>query len=143
MTGVQTCALPISRTAECAGVHAIVIPSRGAAQVTADAIKTSAGALSSIPICREANLRQTVDYLQKSGIRVVAASEKGKDDYFQADFTGPLAIIVGSEEDGIGNDLIKIADDLLKIPLKGTISSLNVSVACGVLLYEAIRQRNK
>ena len=133
----------IARTAECAGVHAIVIPSRGAAQVTADAIKTSAGALSTIPICREANLRQTVDYLQKSGIRVVAASEKGKDDYFQADFTGPLAIIVGSEEDGIGNDLIKIADDLLKIPLKGTISSLNVSVACGVLLYEAIRQRNK
>lgn len=133
----------IARTAECAGVHAIVIPARGAAQVTADAIKTSAGALSTIPICRENNLKQTVEFLQDSGIRVIAASEKGKDNYFESDFNGPLAIVMGSEEDGVSNDLIRCADELLKIPLMGTISSLNVSVACGVMLYEAIRQRSK
>ena len=133
----------IARTAECSGVHAIVIPSRGAAQVTADAIKTSAGALSKIPICRETNLRKTVDYLKESGIKVVAASEKGVEDYFTGDFTGPLAIVMGSEEDGVSNELIKCADELLRIPLAGTISSLNVSVACGVILYEAIRQRSK
>lgn len=133
----------IARTAECSGVHAIVIPSRGAAQVTADAIKTSAGALSKIPVCRETNLRKTIEYLQGSGIRVVAASEKGSNDYFKSDFSGPLAIIMGSEEDGVSNELIRSADELVKIPLAGTISSLNVSVACGVILYEAIRQRSK
>ena len=133
----------IARTAECSGVHAIVIPSRGAAQVTADAIKTSAGALSKIPVCRETNLRKTIEYLQGSGIRVVAASEKGSNDYFKSDFSGPIAIIMGSEEDGVSNELIRSADELVKIPLAGTISSLNVSVACGVILYEAIRQRSK
>jgi len=133
----------IARTAECSGVHAIVIPGRGAAQVTADAIKTSAGALSKIPVCRENHLKQTVAYLQESGIRVVASSEKGSEDYFKSDFSGPLAIIMGSEEDGVSNELIKCADELLRIPLAGTISSLNVSVACGVMLYEAIRQRAK
>lgn len=133
----------IARTAECSGVHAIVIPGRGAAQVTADAIKTSAGALSKIPVCREANLRRTVEFLQESGIRVVAATEKGTENYFTADFSGPLAIIMGSEEDGVSNELLRSADDLLKIPLSGVISSLNVSVACGVVLYEAIRQRSR
>lgn len=133
----------IARTAECAGVHTIVIPARGAAQVTADAIKTSAGALSTIPICRENNLRQTIEYLRDSGIRVVAASEKGKEEYFNSDLTGPIAIVMGSEENGVGNDLIRIVDELVKIPLAGTISSLNVSVAAGVILYEAIRQRTK
>jgi 23S rRNA (guanosine2251-2'-O)-methyltransferase len=133
----------IARTAECSGVHAIVIPARGAAQVTADAIKTSAGALNKIPICRETNLKRTVEYLQGSGIRVIAASEKGTEDYFKSDFSGPLAIIMGSEEDGVSNDLIRSADELVRIPLSGTISSLNVSVACGVMLYEAIRQRSK
>ncbi len=132
----------IARTAECAGVHCIVIPFRGAAQVTADALKTSAGALSRIPICRENNLRETMNFLHNSGLKIVAATEKGNSLYFQSDLTGPLAIVMGSEEDGVSNDIIRQADELLKIPILGKISSLNVSVASGVLLYEAIRQRS-
>jgi len=131
----------IARTAECSGVHAIVIPFRGAATVTADAIKTSAGALNSIPVCRENNLRDTLEYLRQSGLRIIAATEKGSGTYFDADLSGPLAIVMGSEEDGVSNDLLRHADELVKIPLFGKISSLNVSVACGVVLYEAIRQR--
>jgi 23S rRNA (guanosine2251-2'-O)-methyltransferase len=132
----------IARTAECAGVHCIVIPFRGAAQVTADALKTSAGALSRIPICRENSLRETMNFLHNSGLKIVAATEKGNSLYFQSDLTGPLAIVMGSEEDGVSNDIIRQADELLKIPILGKISSLNVSVASGVLLYEAIRQRS-
>jgi 23S rRNA (guanosine2251-2'-O)-methyltransferase len=132
----------IARTAECAGVHAIVIPLRGAAQVTADAIKTSAGALNNIPICRESSLRSTIDFLRQSGLRIIAATEKGKENYFKSDFTGPIAIVMGSEEDGVSDDILRTADELVKIPLLGSISSLNVSVATGVLLYETIRQRN-
>jgi 23S rRNA (guanosine2251-2'-O)-methyltransferase len=132
----------IARTAECAGVHAIVIPFRGAAQVTADAIKTSAGALNRIPVCRENNLRDAFQYLRQSGLTIVAATEKGNEPYFNADLSGPLAIIMGSEEDGVSNDLLRTADKLLQIPLMGKISSLNVSVACGVMLFEAVRQRH-
>lgn len=131
----------IARTAECAGVHAIVIPLKGAAQVTADAIKTSAGALNRISVCRENNLRQTIGFLQSSGLKVMAASEKGSKNYFEADMTGPVAIVMGSEEDGISNDVIRVSDELLRIPLMGKIGSLNVSVATGVMLFEAIRQR--
>ena len=131
----------IARTAECAGVHAIVIPYRGAAQVTADAIKTSAGALNNIPVCRENNFRETLQFLRQSGLHLVAATEKGKQNYFDADFSGPLAIIMGSEEDGVSEDILRSADELVKIPVFGSISSLNVSVASGILLYEAIRQR--
>ena len=132
----------IARTAECAGVHAIVIPYRGAAQVTADAIKTSAGALNNIPVCRENNFRDTLQFLRQSGLHIIAATEKGKQNYFDVDLTGPLAIIMGSEEDGVSEDVLRFADDLVKIPLMGSISSLNVSVASGVILYETIRQRN-
>jgi 23S rRNA (guanosine2251-2'-O)-methyltransferase len=131
----------IARTAECAGVHAIVIPYKGAAQVTADAIKTSAGALNRIPVCREDSFRNTAVYLRESGLKIIAASEKGNDLYFQSDLTTPLAVIMGSEEDGVSNDLIRISDDLIKIPLMGKISSLNVSVATGIILFEALRQR--
>lgn len=131
----------IARTAECAGIHAIVIPNKGAAQVTADAIRTSAGALSRIPVCREVALRNTIKYLQEAGIKVVAATEKGRDYHFQADFTGPLAIVMGSEEDGVSDDIIRTCDEILRIPLLGSVSSLNVSVACGVMIYEAVRQR--
>jgi 23S rRNA (guanosine2251-2'-O)-methyltransferase len=132
----------IARTAECAGVHAIVIPFRGAAQVTADAIKTSAGALSRIPVCRENNLRETLLFLRQSGLLLVAATEKGKQFYYDTDLTSPLAIIMGSEEDGVSDEIIRTVDDLVKIPLLGSITSLNVSVASGVLLFEAIRQRS-
>jgi 23S rRNA (guanosine2251-2'-O)-methyltransferase len=132
----------IARTAECAGVHCIVIPYRGAAQVTADAIKTSAGALSRMIICRENNLRHTTDYLRQSGLRIVAATEKATTPYFKQNYQGPVAIIMGSEEDGISNDLLRTADELVKIPILGKISSLNVSVAAGIMLYETVRQRS-
>lgn len=132
----------IARTAECAGVHAIVIPLRGAAQVTADAIKTSAGALNNIAICRENNFRNTITFLRQSGLTIVAATEKGKKNYFETDLSGPLAIIMGSEEDGVSDEIIKNSDELLRIPLLGSISSLNVSVASGIILYESLRQRS-
>jgi 23S rRNA (guanosine2251-2'-O)-methyltransferase len=131
----------IARTAECAGVHAIVIPAKGAAQINSDAVKTSAGALNSIPVCREKNLRSTLEYLKASGLQLIAATEKTSDLVYSADYTSPSAVILGSEEDGISSDLLKLADKKIKIPLFGTIESLNVSVACGVVLYEAIRQR--
>ncbi len=131
----------IARTAECAGVHAIVIPSKGAAQVSADAIRTSAGALSRIPVCRENNVRAALKYVQESGIKIVAATEKASDYHFQSDLTGPLAIVMGSEEDGVSDDIIRSCDELLRIPMLGSVSSLNVSVACGVMIYEAVRQR--
>lgn len=131
----------IARTAECSGVHAIIIPSRGAAQINADAIKTSAGALHKIPVCREDNLKDVIDYLRESGLQVVACTEKTTENYFQHDFTLPVAIIMGSEEDGISSDILNRADAKVKIPLMGKIASLNVSVATGIVLYEAVSQR--
>ncbi|MBX2843253.1 MAG: 23S rRNA (guanosine(2251)-2'-O)-methyltransferase RlmB [Flammeovirgaceae bacterium] len=133
----------ISRTAECAGVHAIVIPHKGAAQIGPDALKTSAGALNHIPVCREINLKDTVKYLQDSGLQVVACTEKAEEDIYQIDYTVPTAIVMGSEEIGISNDLIRIADELAKIPMSGKVSSLNVSVATGSVLFEAVRQKGK
>ncbi len=131
----------IARTAECAGIHAMVIPSKGAAQVSADAIRTSAGALSRIPVCRENNLRVALKYLQESGIKVVAATEKASEYHFKSDLSVPLAIVMGSEEDGVSDDIIRTCDEILRIPMLGSVSSLNVSVACGVMIYEAVRQR--
>jgi 23S rRNA (guanosine2251-2'-O)-methyltransferase len=131
----------IARTAECAGVHAIVIPIRGAAQINADAVKTSSGALNFIPVCREDNLKDTVIYLQQSGLQVVACTEKAEKNIYQADYTSPTAIIMGSEEDGISDELIRKADVLAKIPMTGNIASLNVSVAAGAVVFEAVRQR--
>lgn len=133
----------ISRSAECAGVNAIVIPSRGSAQVNADAIKTSAGALHTIPVCREANLKDTLIYLKDSGLKIVSCSEKAERYYFDTDLSAPVAIIMGSEEDGISQEYIKRSDDLVKIPMTGSIESLNVSVATGIILFEVIRQRMK
>src|ERR1700748_941670 len=131
----------IARTAECAGVHAIVIPAKGSAQINADAIKTSAGALYKIPVCRHDNFMPTIRFLQESGLQLVCCTEKTKDDIYNPDYTSPTAIIMGSEEDGIRNEVIRIADHLAKIPMFGEIESLNVSVSTGVILYEAIRQR--
>jgi 23S rRNA (guanosine2251-2'-O)-methyltransferase len=131
----------ICRSAECAGVDAVVIPSRGAAQVNADAIKTSAGALHTIPVCREDNLKQVLDFLKESGVRIVACTEKAEKYYFEADISGPVALLMGSEEDGISPEYLKRADEQVKIPMRGSISSLNVSVATGVILFEALRQR--
>jgi 23S rRNA (guanosine2251-2'-O)-methyltransferase len=131
----------IARTAECSGVDAIIIPMKGAAQINADAIKTSTGALHKIPVCREENLKQVIEYLRESGLTVVACTEKTSDNYYQQDYTLPVAIIMGSEEDGISPEYLKLADAHAKIPLMGEIGSLNVSVAAGVLLYEVVRQR--
>lgn len=131
----------IARTAACTGVHAIVVPSRGAAQINPDTIKTSAGALYTLPVCRVESLSKTAKFLQESGLQLVACTEKTEDFLYQPDYTAPTAIILGSEEDGISNDLIRIADHLAKIPMLGELESLNVSVSAGVILYETVRQR--
>jgi 23S rRNA (guanosine2251-2'-O)-methyltransferase len=131
----------IARTAECAGVQTIVVPGRKSALINADAMKTSSGALNYLSVCREYDLADTVHYLKESGIRVVAVTEKGHRHLYAADLTGPIALIMGSEEDGISPELIDMADDSVKIPLMGEVGSLNVSVATGVVLYEAVRQR--
>jgi 23S rRNA (guanosine2251-2'-O)-methyltransferase len=131
----------IARTAECAGVHAIVVPAKGSAQINPDAIKTSAGALYKIPVCRHEHISKTAAFLQESGLQLVACTEKTNNSLYEPDYTGPTAIIMGSEEDGISNELIRLSDHLAKIPMFGEIESLNVSVSAGVLIYEAIRQR--
>ncbi len=131
----------IARTAVCAGVHAIVVPLKNAAQINADAIKTSAGALFNIPICRHSNLQKTCLFLQQSGLQLVACTEKTNDMIYSPDYTLPTAVIMGSEDVGISNELIRIADKLAKIPMVGSIESLNVSVSAAIILYEAVRQK--
>lgn len=131
----------IARTCEVAGVDAIVIPTRGSVSVNADAVKTSAGALLKIPVCKEPNLTDAIQFLKSSGLKIVAATERAASNYTQSDFTGPIAIVMGAEDTGISNDNLRICDELVKIPQFGTIGSLNVSVAAGVLIYEAIRQK--
>ncbi|AKD54816.1 23S rRNA (guanosine(2251)-2'-O)-methyltransferase RlmB [Spirosoma radiotolerans] len=134
----------IARTAECTGIQCIVIPGRGAAAINSDAMKTSSGALNHISVCREPDLTETVKYLQESGVTVVACTEKSSRDLYErsTDLTGPIAIIMGSEEDGISPELLRMVDTHVKIPLLGAVGSLNVSVATGVVLYEAVRQRS-
>lgn len=131
----------IGRTADCAGVDAIVIPVKGSASVTPDAIKTSAGGLFYIPVCRENNLTDAVKLLKDNGFQVIGASEKGAQNYTSFDYTGPTAIVMGSEDTGISPEVLRRCDSLAAIPLTGHIGSLNVSVAAGVMLYEAVRQR--
>ena len=131
----------IARSAECAGVHAIVIPSSGSAAINADAIKTSAGALHRIPVCRHRDLLTVLRFLKESGLRLFAATEKAADSLYETDMTGPAGIILGSEDTGISPQLLKVADSWVSIPMKGTIASLNVSVAAGVMLFEILRQR--
>ncbi len=133
----------IARTAECAGVDAIVIPEKGSAQINSDAIKTSSGALNFLPIVRAKNLFYACRDLQKSGLTLVAITEKTTKSMYEADFSSPVALVMGSEEDGISQDIMGIMDDRVKIPMAGNIESLNVSVSAGVAIYEAIRQRKK
>lgn len=130
----------IARTAECLGVTAIIIPGRGSVQVTADAIKTSAGALNKIPVCKSDNLKDDLFYLQQSGFRIVGCTEKTSVPMYEVNLRGSIAIVMGSEEDGISNDILKMCDVKGKIPMSGTISSLNVGVATGMVLYERTRQ---
>lgn len=131
----------IARSAECAGVDFIVIPSRGAAQINGDAIKTSAGALHRLKVCREDNLKNTLEFLKESGLQVISCHEKTDKLIYNADFTKPTAIIMGSEENGISNEYLKRSDMQVKIPMPGKIASLNVSVASGIVLFEAVKQR--
>lgn len=130
----------IARTAECQGIDAIIIPSKGSALVSADAIKTSAGALNRIPVCKTDDLKNTLFYLQQSGVRLVSCTEKGNVALYECNLRGNVAMIFGSEEDGITNDLLNMSDVKTKIPMKGQVASLNVGVAVGMVLYEKTRQ---
>lgn len=132
----------IARTCDCAGVDAIVIPERGSVSVGADAVKTSAGALHYLPVCREHSLVWTVKFLKDSGYKVYGASEKATQSYLAPDYTSPVAIVLGSEEKGISDEILRLCDGLVAIPEYGHINSLNVSVAAGIMVYEVVRQRN-
>ncbi|MEA1873386.1 MAG: 23S rRNA (guanosine(2251)-2'-O)-methyltransferase RlmB [Bacteroidota bacterium] len=129
------------RTAECVGVDAIVIPDKGAARINSDAMKTSGGALTRVPICKAGILPGVIKFLQLSGLKVVGITEKAEESVFEQEFSEPLALVMGSEETGISNQILKRADHIAKIPMKGKIASLNVSVAAGVAMYEVSRQR--
>ena len=131
----------VARTAECAGVDAIIIAEKGNAPMSNDSKKTSAGALNHLPVCREPDLKKTLKLLHESGIKVIACTEKAGKSLYDVDVTGPVAIVLGSEEDGVSDALLRDADDLAKIPIKGKIESLNVSVAAGVAIYEIVRRR--
>lgn len=131
----------IARTCECAGVHAIVIPMTDSVSVNADAVKTSAGALHTLPVCREWSIRDSIQFLKNSGVKVIAASEKAAQSYAKTDYSGPVAIVMGAEDTGIANENLRICDELVQIPILGKIGSLNVSVAAGILIYESVKQR--
>lgn len=132
----------IVRTAECAGVCAVVIPSEGSAPVSADAVKASAGAIFRVPLCKSRNLTDTAYYLQQCGLKIICATEKTADTVYSADMSVPLAVVMGNEEKGISKQLLKMCDQRAKLPLEGEIGSLNVSAACAAVLYEAVRQRS-
>ena len=131
----------IARTCECAGVDGVIIPSRNSVSVNADAVKTSAGAHLTLPVCRQSNLTQTIKFLKDSGFRIVGATEKGDYDYTKADYKNPVCIIMGAEDTGIPYEHLALCDEWVKIPIMGKIQSLNVSVAAGVLIYEVLKQR--
>src|SRR5690349_12150065 len=133
----------IARTAEGAGLDGIIIAEKGNAPISADAIKTSSGALNHLPVARSSELKKTFQQLKESGIKIIACTEKATKSLYQADFNGPVAIVVGSEEDGITPELLRIADQQVRIPMKGKVDSLNVSVSAAVAVYEAIRQKEK
>lgn len=133
----------ICRTAECVGIHAVILPEKGAAPINSDAIKTSAGAIYNLKICKEKNLAHAVDFLQQSGLQVFSATEKAQKLYYDVDFTQPCAIVMGNEETGISKEVLHHSDEKIKVPIEGKTESLNVSVACGAILYEAMRQKIK
>lgn len=133
----------IARTCECAGVDAIVIPAKGSVTVNADAVKTSAGALHVLPVCKEKSINQAIRFLKESGVRVCAATEKASDIYTDVTYDGPVALVMGAEDTGVSMENLRICDQMVKIPQFGTIGSLNVSVASSILIYEVVRQRMK
>jgi len=131
----------IVRTANCMGVHAVVIPEKGSARITGDAIKTSAGALHSFPVCREKSIVRSIEYLKDSGLKVICGTEKSQSMVYEVPLTGPAVLILGSEDRGISREITAFSDYQVRIPVTGTISSLNVSVSAGILLYEIMKQR--
>ncbi|MBB6275927.1 23S rRNA (guanosine(2251)-2'-O)-methyltransferase RlmB [Porphyromonas circumdentaria] len=131
----------IARSAECAGAHALVIPERGSVSVTADAVKASAGALMRIPVCRVPSIPGAVGYLKDSGLSVVVANEKAHQNYYETELTGPIALVLGNEHEGVSVQVARLASHEVAIPLRGDIGSLNVSVAGGILLFEIVRQQ--
>tara|TARA_B100000609_G_scaffold196721_1_gene192582 strand:+ start:4336 stop:5070 length:735 start_codon:yes stop_codon:yes gene_type:complete len=131
----------ISRVADASGVDAIIIPEKESAIITSDSIKTSAGAIHYIPICKVKSLRSTANFLKESGLKLVSCTEKGDKKFYDADLTSPCCIILGSEKDGISNSLMDISDERLNIPMKGNVESLNVSSSASVILFEVVRQR--
>ena len=131
----------IARTCACAGVDALIVPARGGAAINGDAVKTSAGALHSLPVCKVENMQNALRFLKDSGITLVAATEHADSLYTKADMTGPLAIVLGSEDKGIFPANLELCDVKVKLPMTGKIESLNVSVAAGVFIYEVVRQR--
>lgn len=131
----------IARTAECAGVNSIIVPQKGGAQINADAMKTSSGALNYLPVSREAILTEALRYMSESGLQIVACTEKADTELYDVDFSIPTVIVMGSEEDGISEDLLRMATSRVRIPLLGHVESLNVSAAASVILYESVRQR--
>ena len=133
----------IIRTAECSGVNGIIVQKAGSAPVNGDTVKTSAGAVFNVPICKVEHIKDAIFYLQGSGIKTVAATEKTENSLYDISLTEPLAIIMGSEDRGINPSVLKIVDESAKLPMSGSIGSLNVSVACGAFLYETVRQRKK
>jgi 23S rRNA (guanosine2251-2'-O)-methyltransferase len=133
----------IVRSAYCLGAHAAVIPEKGSARITSDAIKTSAGALYTFPVCREKSIIRSVEYLRDSGLKVITADEKSGSEVSKIDLRGPSILIMGSEDKGISQELLDLSCCRVKIPMTGKINSLNVSVAAGIILYEIVRQRLK
>ena len=131
----------IIRTAECTGVDGIIIQKQGSAPVNGDTVKTSAGAVFNIPICKVDHIKDAIFHLQASGIKTVAATEKTDQNIYDISLNEPVAIIMGSEDRGINPSVLKIVDEKAKLPMFGSIGSLNVSVACGAFLYETVRQR--
>ena len=132
----------IARSVECAGGNFIIIPEKGSASVTSDAIRASAGALLHVPVCRVKDIPETIDRLHENGYKVIASTEKGSEDYTMIDFRVPVAIVMGSEYIGISDAVLRKCDELASIPVKGKVGSLNVSAAAAVMLYEVVKQRS-
>jgi 23S rRNA (guanosine2251-2'-O)-methyltransferase len=131
----------IIRTAEISGVDGIIIQNSSSAPINSDTIKTSAGAIFNIPICKVNHIKDAIYHLKSIDISIVSASEKANKNVYDVDFTKPVAVIMGSEQRGINKSIINLSDEVVKLPMYGKIQSLNVSVACGVFLYEIVRQR--
>ncbi|UCG27877.1 MAG: 23S rRNA (guanosine(2251)-2'-O)-methyltransferase RlmB [Bacteroidales bacterium] len=131
----------IARTAECAGVHGLIIPDRRVARINPDAVRTSAGALYHLPVCRISGIKGTLIYLKESGLQIIAATEGGDMNYFDPDYNRPTLIVVGAEDRGIGREVLARSDGHVKIPMKGRTESLNVSVAAAIVVFEVVRQR--